>query len=312
MDVALSDVYAETCLGQSLPAKNFIETPGPAVSMAFVVPSPAPSVLAITDTEAYFVFGFTCGGGIQPWTQSLLHFIQSPSAGASIILSTAIGVPAGSLWGVNRSTSTTTDSQAVVQALLNINTDTDAQATIALLPSSILDDYRPSGAPPNNRLMPLAFRAQGQVNAYYPDSSAQTLDKRNLRNGHYPAFGYLHLYTRTGINGLPSPSVAKELTDVFTGQKTVTHFDLFQATVASHYVPRCAMTVERTADLPGTNGFPPLQPYADPAPCGCGFEATASPSHTYPNSCHVCSADTDCATGTATGVCRLGFCEARR
>ena len=50
-----------------------------------------------------------------------------------------------------------------------------------------------------------------------------------------------------------------------------------------------------------------MKPYTPAAPCGCAFDAKVA--GTAPASCKACTADTDCAGGTATH-CRYGYCEA--
>ena len=40
----------------------------------------------------------------------------------------------------------------------------------------------------------LAFEATGQTKAYYTDSTSSSRDRQNVRDGHYPLWGYEHMF----------------------------------------------------------------------------------------------------------------------
>ena len=54
---------------------------------------------------------------------------------------------------------------------------------------------------------PVAFQAAGQTEAFYADSSRTVADRKNVRDGHYPLWGYVHLIART-TSGVLSPQAA--------------------------------------------------------------------------------------------------------
>ena len=311
VELVLSDVDAQACATGPV-GPSFLDTIGPAVSMNLVTPTPQPEVLAITSEQAYFVFGYQCGGGISPWTDSDFHFIREPTSGTAVILQQAIGLPADAMHGIYPASFAETQisgSDAVAAELSSASSS--ASKTIGFLASSFADPQRRSSTNLAGLLSNLAFRPMAGTSAYYPDSTASSFDKQNVRDGHYPAFGYLHMITRSGQNGLPQPLSAKFFIDVIEETKQFSNgFDPFAATAAAGYIPQCAMSVERVTDVLSPDGYPQLQSYEDPAPCNCAFETAADPQHSTPASCLQCTTDANCSTGS-NNFCRRGFCEAR-
>ena len=81
------------------------------------------------------------------------------------------------------------------------NAQTAAEATIGILGN----DYYDAGM---NRasVKSLAFRAFKQHFAYWPDSTATSFDRRNVREGRYPIWGYVHMLASVaGARFRPAP-----------------------------------------------------------------------------------------------------------
>jgi hypothetical protein len=169
-----------------------------------------------------------------------------------------------------------------------------ADNAVGILSTDFADTVRGS-------LRILAFQDFGQVAGYYPDSSVNTRDKRNVRDGHYSIWGPVHFFAalNTNSNTLPNPA-ATAVVNKFTAGKL--DMSLLNAITGSGLVPPCAMTVKRSAEMG------PLEPYAPSAACGCYFEANVV-SGQAPANCKTCSGPTDCPSDKP--ACNFGYCEAQ-
>ncbi len=280
-DIANSNVFISACDTNPVPADIAVFN-GPVQAYVMAVPE-ASTQSAITAEEAYFVFGFGQAGMITPWDDE--SQMQGRTNSKSTLLSWAynLGVVPVTKWkGIRHDSST-----MVVNALRG---STTPEKAIGILGAEVYDQFR-------NELDVLAFRGFGQWAAYFPDSSASSLDKQNVRDGHYTVWSptvYLTRQTGAVIDNVR----AKYVIDLILG-RTVTPTPNFNATnVVMHngLVPDCAMKVQRASE--GGN----LSSYTPAEDCTCYFE-----SQTATTSCATCSPTTACATG----VCRNGFCEAR-
>ena len=147
----------------------------------------------------------------------------------------------------------------------------------------------------------LAFQDSDQRCAVFPDSSSTARDKLNVRDGHYPLWGPLHLLLRVDGQGKPLNAANRQaVTDIIgylSGTKAlpnqVQRLDLY---AQSGLVPECAMRVTRSKD--GGNLFP-FQPTS---PCSCLFDYKATGS----TSCAKCAVQGDCGSGE---TCSQGYCE---
>src|SRR5262249_37704495 len=144
----------------------------------------------------------------------------------------------------------------------------------------------------------LAFRAFNQKKAYWPDSSLTSRDRKNVRDGHYKIWGYVHMLA-TAAGGVASNAKAKFIIDLLQQKSTFTSFDTQDAITDAHLTPVCAMHV--THDIEGGD----QKAFSADKPCDCSFEARATGVATPPG-CTACPAGT-----CATGVCRKGFCESK-
>ncbi|MEZ4464312.1 MAG: hypothetical protein R3F43_07300 [bacterium] len=287
--LAFSDVTVDTCTGAPTPA-GFAQFPSLVQGFGFVVP-PASTQQAITATEAYFLFKFGTEAGRQvpPWVDPALIQIRTPASSTQLLIGLAAGVP-GTRWSPNL-TAINNGSSAVVAAVAAENSTGNAEKSLGILSLQRYDGAR-------DQLRMLAFEAFGQscLGAVYPDSTAQSFDKRNVRDGHYPIWGYLWMVAAGGADG-PTDAGAARVVDFIAGTEPLNGADPIADAVRAGAVPACAMQVRRAFD----GG--PLEAFEHPAPCGCVFEQVATGTTT----CAPCDADSPCADGT----CRFGFCEVR-
>jgi len=145
-----------------------------------------------------------------------------------------------------------------------------------------------------SKIKTLAFQAHGQECGYWPDSSASTLDKANVRTGKYELWTPGHFYARVGTNGLPSADVERFI-KLFTETEDT---EALRRIIAAGDVPQCAMRVKREGLLGA------ISSYAPPDPCACYFEAVATG---VTDVCQSCTQDSDCTLSGA--VCRRNYCE---
>jgi hypothetical protein len=222
-------------------------------------------------------------------------FIRNNKSGTQLILSGVIGVPAAKWKGFD------SGGAGTVFTKLTGQSGTAAEKSIGIIGLDYLDQNDSDGTPRRSKVKMLALAAKGQTYAFYPDSTHNAYDKKNLRDGHYSGLGYAHLVTPIGMDGQPTVDKAKYLVNLLTGGSVTPapSFDVTKLVVQSaHLVPLCAMRVQRTAE-----GGPPM-PYTPAASCGCYFESLVG---TPSASCTSCaSGPSACGSGTS---CRNGFCE---
>jgi ABC-type phosphate transport system substrate-binding protein len=289
LDVAASDVFAGSCdpTFTVIPSGPIGEYFGPIQPMTFVVKSES-SETAISAEMGHVVFGRSNNDPKStPYSDPSLYFVRNSGSGTQQMISRAIKVDATKWWGIDRggSTQVQTQLQAVSAALAN--------SAVGILSTDFADTVR-------GKLRILAFQDTGQLGGYYPDSSVNTRDKRNVRDGHYAIWGPVHFFAQVNASAVPVSAAAAALVTRFT--VGALEQSLLDAIIKSGLVPPCAMTVKRTAEMG------PLQPFAPPAACGCYFEATV-PGGQAPASCTQCTGPSDCPSGRM--ACNNGFCEAQ-
>lgn len=283
VDVGQSDVYESTCDPTFAPSTTIAAYIGPIQTMTFVVPSTS-SQMALSAEAAHFVFGSggqsPTGSPVSPWTDPNLLFIRSSSTGTNQMISKAIKVNPTMWWGVDRRTAA--NLSLVMQGV----DPASAERAIGVLSNDAADKAR-------DNLRILTFQGYGQKCGYYPDSSLTSLDKINVRDGHYPIWGPVHLFANT-TGGVPS-SAANSLITKLTLPKP--DGKLLDALIDAGFVPQCAMKVSRTEEVG------PLAAYSPPYHCGCYFDFKTT-NHTF---CKACSTNADCPADRSH--CNSGFCE---
>jgi hypothetical protein len=274
----------------TLPAKpaTISVVDGPNQAYGFVV-NKASSQVAITAEEGYLAWGFTGNtGNATPWIDQSLRFTRAATASTTLTTSSNIGLTAAQML-VGAQTPAATTSLIVLN---NVAAATDVQAAIGALGGDLYDQNRPL-------VKMLAFRAFNQRYAYFPDASATSFDKQNVRDGHYlPWSPTPYLYVQVGVTGQPlDPIVARAVSLIF-GKTVEADVNGLRAAAQSGLIPQCAMKVRRAFD--GGD----LSLYSPPEPCGCFFEKTVPQGTT---ACTGCVNDSPCGTGK----CRFGYCEAK-
>jgi ABC-type phosphate transport system substrate-binding protein len=310
-DLGISDVFPTTCVpalaSQGGLPNNLHDFFGPVQVMEMVVPATSSST-SISAQAAYMVWGFGSASGVAPWTDEAYLLQRSATSGTQNMIAAAIGAPAAQWHGVHNA-----GSGNVLAAISNIASGkgidggptSDPHAVdkaMGILASDVAD---------NNRqfLKPLAFQDVGESCGWFPDSTAASFDKQNVRDGHYPIWGPSHLIAYVGSNGTETNPAVKTLIDAMNGQNTqvLATLDVIQFYAKSHIIPTCAMHVQRAQDGHG------YQPYAPATSCSCYYDVQA----TGQTSCVPCKQDADCvgAPGGATtcvnvfGVPPVGYCE---
>jgi hypothetical protein len=309
-DLGISDVFPTTCVPTlatqgGLP-NNLHDFFGPVQVMEMVVPSGSHQT-SISAEAAYMVWGFGAQSGVTPWNDVSLLLQRSATSGTQNMISAVINVPPGQWQGVHNGSST-----SVLTAITNVasgknidggasNNPNAVEETMGILASDVADSNR-------TYLKPLALQDVGQSCGYYPDSTAASFDKQNVRDGHYPIWGPSHLIA--GVNGdNEAKASVKTLIDAMNGQNTqvAATLDIVQFYAKSHIIPTCAMHVQRAQD-----GHE-YEPYAPSTSCSCYYDLQATGN----TSCVPCSSDADCKSApggattcvTAFGVQHVGYCE---
>jgi hypothetical protein len=187
---------------------------------------------------------------------------------------------------------------ASAEDIVNILYSDPAQG-IAVMPTTIID---PPRAANRAEVKALAFQAIKGRSAFFPDRKASSFEKQNVRDGHYPIWGYLHTIVKPDPVNTTQPRVkaAQRLADILLGATaTVGGKDTVELQVKGGLVPRCAMKVARKDD------HSPLTPWAAPEGCHCWFEKNV------PNGllgCKECPDGKDASCG-GIGKCRRNVCE---
>jgi len=297
-DIGISDVFAQTCPGfelTNLEALGIRDAHGPIQTMTFTVPANS-AYTEISAQAAYFVFGFGKDGGVMDptgttpiWNDESFIFQRKGSSGTQAMIAAAIGVPPSRWKGKLHSTS---DDVGLDLQAAGSKQETASKA-IGILAADYIETKNLRA-----QLRALAFQDSKQACAVYPDSTANARDKRNVRDGHYPIWGPLHLlYKGDRVTADPARQSKSDILGYLSGTKPLPNgVKLIDVYAQSGLVPECAMSVTRSKD--GGN----IVPYSPPSPCSCLYEAKA----TGTTSCKPCVVQGDCQ---ANQSCSQGYCE---
>jgi len=278
VDIGESDVYPASC-SYSVVA-NTADYIGPVQAITLVVPS-ASKQIAISAEAAHLVFGAGGDSGrASPWSDPHFYFTRSSGTGTTQLVARTVTVDPTMVWGIDRL------SAGNLVASMEAIDPSVAENVIGLLSSDFADRSRAN-------LRELAFQEHGQIYGYLPDSSVDSVDKANVRDGHYPIWGAIHLIAATQ-NGVPSQAASALIT-----QFTVPKLDpeLVAAIIDSGFVPPCAMKVNHTSELGALAGFEPA------FGCSCFYDAKVNGKST----CTACGGPADCPSSAP--ACNYGYCE---
>lgn len=300
-DLGASDVFAQSCPGfelTNLESLGIRDAHGPIQIMTFAVPANS-ALHEISQQAAYLVFGFGKDArvrdvnGTSIWDDEKMIQQRSPTSGTQAMIAAAIGVPPGRWKGQPNKT-----SDDVVAALL---TAAKSQETASKALGILAADYIDT----NNlraQIRALAYQDSEQGCAVTPDSSESSKDKLNVRDGHYPIWGPLHLMYKVDGKGNPvNTAIRQPLLDVIgylAGTKTLPNgVSLFDLYATSGLVPECAMHVSRSQD----GGA--IAPFHPESPCSCLFDLKT----TGATKCRKCKVQGDCKAGESCSL--AGYCE---
>lgn len=280
-DIGASDVYAASCNYSPLVGETVQDYQGPIQPMTFVVPA-ASTQRSISAEAAYLAFG-TGGGAAAPWIDPKFFFVRNSGSGTQQMIARAINVPATQWWGKDQGGS----SQVATGLRVIVDTPT-AEKSIGIVSVDVADAERAN-------LHILAFKGQGQSCGYYPDSTVNSRDKKNVRDGHYPIWGPAHLYAQ--IKGAGPSEAAAALVGRFATPRL--EQSVLDAVISRGLVPQCAMHVVRNAEMGQLASFAPT------FECGCYFDQKSDGK----TSCKPCAGAGECSPETP--ACNFGFCEKR-
>jgi hypothetical protein len=313
-DVALSEVYADTCTPGLLTA-NQLDLQGPVNVSTLVVPF-ASTEFSINADAAYVIFGFgAVDYAVKPWTDPGSIFEPEIASSGLMLVGSAIGL-APSKWA-----NPLVDNTALAAEVKAVSGG-KANASIGILPA-VTAEANPTS------LKVLAYEHTGQSCGYLPDSDSLHTDRINAREGRYALWGPTHFIMSVDASGNPldhngqpnsslamlanllastgpasSPSapptaLAPQTTVVTESTKQL----LMLGEASAGLVPWCAMEVVRSVEAGDESSYSPLEP------CGCAFE-NAMGSSPSPMRCATCQSDTDCQLVTGAPSCSYGYCEA--
>lgn len=286
VDVGESDVYPSSCPSNYSATPGVSDELGPIQAINFVVPS-ASTQVAISAEAAHLAFAAGGNGGrATPWTDDQYYFTRSSGTGTTILPSMAIKLDPTKWWGIDRLSATN-----LVASMVAVD-PTAAERTIGVLSSDFADKNR-------GNLRTLAFQQAGQKFGYLPDSTKDSFDKANVRDGHYPIWGAIHLMATITGGGAPSPAASALISQLVA---PMLKEEVLTAIVSAGFVPKCAMTVTHTTEVGE------LSVYKPSFGCGCFFEKQVN-NGVAPARCTSCRGPGDC--GGATPACNYGFCEAQ-
>jgi hypothetical protein len=284
IDIGVSDLYSQTCSPAFVPGPNVAEYLGPVVPFVLSVPSTSPEQ-AISAEAAHMVFGLAgkapMGSGLKdaaPWTDPNNYFIRNSGAASTVLTALVADVPRTKFWGIDRlSTENLRDS---------LLASTATNSSIGIVSVDYNDKNR-------GNLKGLYLQSKGQSSGYLPDSTPTTYDKLNVRDGHYPLWGYVHFFTPLGPGGVPSVAASAM---VLRFRVPRLEQRLLDDIIAASLIPQCAMKVARTAevgDFTVQTGFE----------CGCYFDQKTKNK----TSCQTCAISEECSSDRP--ACNYGYCE---
>jgi hypothetical protein len=281
VDIGVSNLYSTVCNADYAPNETIAGYLGPVVTFGFTVPA-ASKQDAISVEAAHIIFGLggvnPSGVNADPWIDPSYYSIRNSGAGSTALTAQLIHVPRTAFWGVDRLSTDNIRDSLIGSA--------EPNPSIGILSIDYADKAR-------GNLRVLYLQAEGQLSGFLPDSTPTSLNKANVRDGHYPLWGYVHFYT-ANITGAPSAAAG-----AFVTRFSVPKLDraLADAMIDASLVPQCAMKVARDTEMGGFVS----NPYK--FQCSCYFDYRTNGR----TSCTSCTTDNDCPAKTP--ACNYGFCE---
>jgi hypothetical protein len=280
-DIGLGQLFAEACLSLPQGTPGIGDFLGPVTPIDMVVPTTSTQT-SVSAEALYYTVGFGMGAA-PPWTDPRFVF-YNPGSGPQYDLSLAIGVPPAQWIG----TQVTTAAQNIAK----VGTSPEPESTLGMIGADLVEN------PANtSTIKAIAYQDVGQSCGYYPNATSTSADKQNVRDGHYPLWGFSHMFSRVNAQNVPVNPNAASLIGFFTGDVPTPTGDFLKFVISDHLVPVCAMQVTRESEMGR------LTPFAPAPSCGCYFDSLTKGS----SACQVCETNADCPA--AAQQCNLGFCE---
>ncbi|MBL9003730.1 MAG: hypothetical protein JNJ46_05750 [Myxococcales bacterium] len=280
--VAVSDVFPASCRKLATkPISGVLDVLGPISPYAMVMSAQATEA-AIHAEEAHFVFGEGQMAKVKPWLNDSAVVHLSDQDAGPLLLSPRIKLPIGN-WRTGRQV---TSPDEVFTSLTM-----EPATALSILPTTLIDRRRAD-------VRVLGFQSIGQRGAFFPDRKTNTFDKQNVRDGHYPLWGYMHLLMLADpVRPTQALSLAAaRVADILSGKEKVAARDTLPMQVTHGFVPQCAMRVAKASD------GAPLTPAPAKDACHCWFEKNVQGGLL---NCGECKDGMTCSVGT----CRRNFCE---
>jgi hypothetical protein len=353
-DIGVSDVFVQTCEDAGIfsldGSQKLAEVQGPIQAMTIVAPSTSMAT-SISTKAAYVVFGY--GGNtytVPQWNDPTAIYDRAYTSGTLNMIGSAIGL-APTKWAHSYTSNPDGGALPMTQGsgtgdefskVSGQSTMANASATIGILSyeGAMQGNAKAVSAAGNGKTVKiLPYQHTGQSCGYLPDSTSQSPDRINVRQGRYAIWGPLHFIVNVDASGYPTghnPDAIATVLNYFvgTGPKAMGMTDAqVPVQVAPFAVPgsdagvapsaaKSLITAESTVSAPGAGVVPwcamqvarsaevgPEVSYQPDASCGCFFEktATGAPVSSY---CQLCSSSSDC-TNPLYPNCNFGFCEAQ-
>jgi hypothetical protein len=303
--LGISALYPASCqLGGPDAGSNIGLIDGPVQAYTFIVPPSQFSAdgKAIYAEEAQAAFGASKGtgqvtfNGAVEWNDPMQMFFRPTSK--STLVSTAFNIHLTAM--------------AMAQGAVQKAASSDVLSAVAAATSNsaigILGDevYDTQG---RSMVQVLAFKAFGQNEAYFPDSTPTAFDKQNIRDGHYTMWSPTVYITQVDSSGEPTNPAVKYIADIVAGNSAATPpdggapIDGLADVTAVGLTPGCAMQVTRATPQDGA----PISTATAAPSCTCYFLSKIPGATGTPPNCTPCDADgTACPSGQ---TCARGFCE---
>jgi hypothetical protein len=282
-DFGMLGVQATQCEGvEEIPA-GIGEFLGPITSWSLIASNDSTQT-SISAEAVYFIYGFGAAAGeVSPWTVDTELYSRNATSAALIAVALAAGLPPGSVKG--------TDVMTNGNMITAVSGSLDPEAALGYVSTEVADLNR-------DVVHTLAFQAEDQTCAYWPDSSATAFDKRNVRDGHYFMWSPYRFYAPVDGGGQIENELTRRVVGYFDGSEALPEgLPLLDLEIDNGNIPQCAMEVWRDEEIG------PLYSQQPEEPCGCYYEFRA----TGATECGTCEADPDCPTEAPT--CRYGYCE---
>lgn len=287
LDFGHSQKSLEACGEVVLPAE--VRT-YPATVRAVSIVTGRDSVESSISAEALrVIYDIDRQGEVRPWTDGTA--ILAPTGYLRDLLGRAIGLPPASF----RDDHPIGDATRLTRLMIYSQDSARASQGITFVDTPTADVNRVN-------VKALAYQHFGQRCGVWPDSTASSFDKVNVRMGKYALWNQGRFFTRVDGQGAPVSERVANLLGWFDGSALAqgsTVFPLAQV-IRSGHVPDCAMHARQDGELG------PQACYAPPKPCNGFFEQTANGDTDH----DACFADDDC--GDALPRCNFGYCEAYR